>query len=204
MDEKLSCRDVRQRILRAKDGDEKEMAELLSRHLSGCEACQSYFEAMERCERVLAAEQSRLRELAARPEGCKRRLLVRLRAPQRERAHGRRRLVWAGATVALLLAFFGVRAFLNMGKEDAPRPSRTLPAITTHSVAEAAASETVRELANVVTRFEAPPAALPYTPPETESPSFVPKILLESVADFDDTMRGIVQAETTLTRREET
>lgn len=206
MDEEASCRDVRQEILRVKDAPGKQVPMPFSRHLLECEACRSRFEAMERCERVLAAEKSRLRELAAPAESDKRRLLAKLTQPQVERSRGRRRLVWAGATAALLLAFFGVRTLINVGEEDVPRLRSTRPAITTHSAAEAAASETVWELAEVVSRFETPTAALPYTPPRLggESPSFVPKLLQECVADSQDTMTAIVEAKTMLTRREET
>ncbi|MDP2898190.1 MAG: hypothetical protein Q8Q12_16770, partial [bacterium] len=105
---------------------------------------------------------------------------------------------------ALLLTFLGVLTFNNMREEYVPRPSSTPPAITTHSVAAAAAYETVRELAQVVRQNEALPLALPYTPPETESPSFVPRLLRECVADSQDTMRAILDSKTTLTRREET
>ncbi|MDP2896930.1 MAG: hypothetical protein Q8Q12_10275, partial [bacterium] len=98
MDEKLTCRDAGQEILHVKDADEGQMSELLSRHLSECEACRSQFEAMERCERVLAAEESRLDELAARVESGKQRLLVKIAAPQLERPHWHRSLIWAGAT----------------------------------------------------------------------------------------------------------
>ena len=204
MDERLSCRDARQEILHVKDAHEGQMSELLSRHLLECGACRSHFETMERCERVLAAEESRLDELAAPVESGKQRLLVKIAAPQLERPHWRRRLVWAGATAAVLLAIFGARTFINMGQENGGRRSIAPPDITTHSVAEAAASETVRELAQVVRQNKAPAPALPYTPPESESPSFVPRILRECIADSHDTMRAIVQAKTTLTRREET
>ena len=203
MDEKLSCRDARKGILHVKDTDETQISESLSRHLSECRACRSHLEAMERCDRILAAEQRSLHELAAPVENGKQRLFVKITAPQLERLHWRRRLVWAGATAALLLAFFGARTFINMG-EDVPRRSIAPRPIVTHSVAEAAAFETVRELAAVVSRFETPATALPYTPPETESPSFVPRLLRECVADSQDTMRAILDSKTTLTRREET
>lgn len=204
MDEKLLCRDARREILIAKEADERRTSELLSRHLSECEACRCHFAAMERCERVLAGERNRLAELVTPVESDKQRLLVKLAAPQLERPRLRRRLIWAGATAALLLAVLGARRFINMGEKDSPSPTTTPVAITTHSVAEAAASETVRELAEVVSRFETPTAALPYAPTEPESPSFVPRLLQECVADSQDTMRAIIDSKTTLTRREET
>jgi len=204
MDEKLLCRDARQEILRVKDTDEGQMSEFLSRHLLECGACRSHFEAMERCERVLAAEETRLAELAGEVESCKERLLAKLASPQRGGSHWHRRLIWAGATAALLLTFLGVLTFINMREEYVPRPSIAPRPIVTHSVAEAAAFETVRELAQVVRQNEALPLALPYTPPETESPSFVPRLLRECVADSQDTMRAILDSKTTLTRREET
>jgi hypothetical protein len=204
MDEKVSCRDARQEILHVKDTDEGQMSGILSRHLLECDACRSHLAAMERCERVLVAEQSRLNKLAARLESGKRRLLVKIADSQPERPHWHRSLIWAGATAALLLTFLGVLTFINMREEYVPRRSIAPRPIVTHSVAEAAAFETVRELAAVVRRFETPATALPYTPPETESPSFVPRLLQECVADSQDTMRAIVHAKTTLTRREET
>lgn len=204
MEQRLSCRDVRQRILQAKDTGDVKMSEFLSGHLSGCAACQSDFEAMERWERVLSAEKGRISELAARLESGKQRLLVKVADRQPERPRWRRRLIWAGATAAVLLTFVGVLTFINMREEYVPRRNIAPRPITTHLAAQAAASETVRELAEVVRQNEAPATALPYTPPETESPSFVPRLLQECVADSQDTMRAIVDSKTMLTRREET
>lgn len=204
MDEKLPCRDARREILRVKDTGEGQMSGILCRHLLECDACRSHVEAMERCERVLVGERNRLDELPSRVESGKQRLLVKITAPQLERPYGRRRLIWAGATAALLLAFLALRTFINMGEEDVPLRGVAPRPVITHSVAEAAASETVRELAAVVSRFETPPTALPYTPSETEGPSFVPRLLQECAADSQDTMKAIIDSKTTLTRRDET
>jgi len=201
MNDKMSCREVKRIILSVSDDEGVRPSRSVSKHLSECQDCKSLYAASEKVDRVFAEEQLRLVTLASQSQTGKHGVFAEISSPPPRRALWCLRPLWTGAA-AILLAIAGASAFYLLKGRGDKGPDNVGTPMTTWSMAAAASSETVRELAEVVRRHEAPSPELPYTPPARDS--FVPGLLQRTVMESEDTLSMILGSRTRLTRREET
>jgi len=201
---KRRCRNVGKLILTVPEGKEEEVFRMISQHLSQCEACRKLHELSRKLDRALVGEKFLLDEIVRHSRMRKSRVLAEI-APQPKRRAWGFHPAWAGAAV-LLLAIAGASALYFLRGENG-QPRRHIPfppSGVTQAIAVAASSQTVRELAEVACRHQAPPFELPYTPPSSEPESFVPRLLQQCTLQSEETLSMMVESKTNLTRREET
>jgi len=204
MNDKMSCREVGRIILSVSDDEGGLRSRSILDHLSECQDCKSLYLASQKVDRVFAEEQLRLVRLSGQSWAGKQQMLEEIGGLPSRRVIPRLRPLWAGAAAVLLLAAAAASVFYIIGgRGDKGRDNVGTP-MTTWSMAAAASRETVREVAEVVRRHEAPFPSLPYTPPEYASESFVPGLLQRTVRESEDTLSMILGSRTRLTRREET
>lgn len=203
MNKEMRCREVKKLILRFPEENDEKVFHLVSEHLSECEACRSLYTASQRVAKGLCEEKRRLAEIVSGSQAGRSRILAEIAESRPAKRAWRLRPLWAGAAALLLLAMVGVSAILFTGR-DGNGPDNVGSPMTTWSMAAAASSETVRELAEVLGRHEAPPLGLPYTPPPVPDEPLFPRLLQRCSRESQDTLKMIARSKTSLTRREGT
>ncbi len=205
MAKKMRCREVRKLIQKMPKGGCEETLRLVSEHLSECEGCRGFHADLQKMEELLSKRKLRLGEIARHSPISKSRIMEGI-APVAARRAWRLRPVWAGAMVILLVVIAGAAALLLREKGTEPKVAvvfdRPTPPIT-RAMASAASDRTLRNLAEVAQRYEAPPPKLLSGPPASPRGPAVPRLLEKCLLESEKTLRAIAQSRTNLTWRSE-
>jgi hypothetical protein len=201
---KMRCKHVRKLLQSMPKGGCQETLRQVSGHLSECESCRKWHAGVRRVEKLLEGRKARLDEIARHSRMSTAGILAGVPAPPAKRAW-RFRPAWAGAVVLLLLAA-GAVAFFLTGRGSKPKATVTHDTPTpriTQATAAAASSRTLRDLAEVAQRYEAPPPKVFHAPPPFPREPYVPRLLEECRLKSTETLRAIAQVQITGTRRNE-
>ena len=205
MSEKMRCREAKKLIQSMPKGGCEETLRLVSEHLSECDACRSLHAGLRKMEQALTGRKDRLDEIAGRSPISKSRILAAL-GPLPAKRTWRLRPAWAGAAVLLLVVIAGAIALFRpkRGAETEVAATYDTPAPPiTRAMAVAASSRTLRRLAEVAQRYEAPPPKLLSGPPASPRGPAVPRLLEKCLLESEKTLRAIAQSKTNLTWRSE-
>ncbi len=196
MNKRNRCRKVRKLITALPECKREQTLRLISEHLSECEACKSVHARLEKMEAILLRSKFQVNELARQSRMSQSRVIAQMAPLAKGRAR-RLRAVWAGAA-ALLLAIAGAALFFPFDRGDhvAPtvRPPVTRTPAVTLALAAESSSHTLRGVAEVLRRREAPSLGLPHVRPSLAPESFTPPFLRQCAIESDARLGGIVQS----------
>lgn len=203
MTAEMRCNEVRKLLRTMPRGGSEETLRRISPHLSECDACREIHAGFRKIEESLLERKRQLDGIARRTPMHKPQILAEPLRPGAMRKAWLRRPLWASVAAFLLVVAAGSAVLLTTRQPTGPDVSRSSAPLTQDRATLALSSQTLKELAEVVARYEVASVGLPYAVEAVAREPLFPASI-EQFIEPADTFKGIAESTIKLTRRHET